>query len=254
MNDWFPYRKANPDAELRLLCFHYAGGTAQVYRRFMHQQESVEVCAVQLPGREKRVKEPLLDNMADVIDTLFPILQPWLIPTSSDYKPYALVGHSMGTWLVYMLLAKIQHTQDAVLPVQVCLSAFPAPNLEQYRWNKNASMDDKQFQNELSRWGVNPLVFKPGYWPTFQKMLRKDFTLFDEFKAPATCPVFDDVPLTVFWATEDTMVPKDQVQAWEQLFPMCELVELEGAKHLFIQDQPKIKKEWETLVAERVLF
>ncbi len=62
---WFPYRTPRPDSDppkVRLLCFHHAGGTAQMYNKFIESKD-FEVCAVQLPGREHRDTEPKLNKV-----------------------------------------------------------------------------------------------------------------------------------------------------------------------------------------------
>src|SRR5579862_3518131 len=64
LQEWLPYRKARPDARIRLFCFAYAGGTASMFRGWQERLPShVEVCAVQLPGRESRIQEPPLTRM-----------------------------------------------------------------------------------------------------------------------------------------------------------------------------------------------
>ena len=42
----------------RLFCLHYAGGGASIYRQWASRLPTwVEVCAIQLPGRETRMSE-----------------------------------------------------------------------------------------------------------------------------------------------------------------------------------------------------
>src|SRR6202012_6180365 len=56
---WLQWPFARDGAALRLLCFHHAGGGAAVYRRWGHDlSSSMEVAAVQLPGRANRLTEP----------------------------------------------------------------------------------------------------------------------------------------------------------------------------------------------------
>ncbi|HEX4591042.1 MAG TPA: thioesterase domain-containing protein, partial [Gemmataceae bacterium] len=56
---WLPYRRANPAARVRLACLPFAGGGAGAYRTWADDLPlTVEVCAVQPPGRETRFREP----------------------------------------------------------------------------------------------------------------------------------------------------------------------------------------------------
>ena len=57
----FPFRQPSAQGapRLRLVCFPFAGGTAALYRRWRDAlPATVEVCAVELPGRGLRIGEP----------------------------------------------------------------------------------------------------------------------------------------------------------------------------------------------------
>jgi len=48
---WFPFRRPNPAARVRLLCLPFAGGGASSYRIWPNYLPlTVEVCAAQPPG------------------------------------------------------------------------------------------------------------------------------------------------------------------------------------------------------------
>ena len=58
-NSWVTYPKPNPEAKLRLFCFHYAGGGAAIFRSWIDSLPStVEICPIELPGRNSRLREP----------------------------------------------------------------------------------------------------------------------------------------------------------------------------------------------------
>ncbi|WP_256732064.1 thioesterase II family protein, partial [Burkholderia pseudomallei] len=51
------------NARVRLFCFHYAGATASIFRTWPGGlPDWIEVVAVQLPGREYRLGEPLFEH------------------------------------------------------------------------------------------------------------------------------------------------------------------------------------------------
>ena len=41
---------------------------------------------------------------------------------------------------------------------------------------------DAHWQDECRGWDINELVFSSGMWPTYQPLLRADFTIFDEYQ------------------------------------------------------------------------
>src|SRR3990172_3116030 len=56
---WLHRRRPNPDAALRLFCFPYAGAGASLFRAWGNAfPPEVDVCSVQLPGRETRLAGP----------------------------------------------------------------------------------------------------------------------------------------------------------------------------------------------------
>ena len=55
---WLRYWRPRPTTRLRLFCFPYAGGGASVFRNWLpYAAGEVEICPVQLPGREERLVE-----------------------------------------------------------------------------------------------------------------------------------------------------------------------------------------------------
>ena len=95
---WIRCAKPNPAARLRLFCLPYAGGGASLFRDWGQAlPDSVEVCAIQLPGREDRIAETPFRQVEDLLPVLLEKLRPYLD------RPIAFFGHSMGAFLSYEL-------------------------------------------------------------------------------------------------------------------------------------------------------
>jgi len=57
-SSWFTYPRPHPDAVMRLFCFPYAGGLAQMFHIWPEGlAPTVEICAVQLPGHGSCLRE-----------------------------------------------------------------------------------------------------------------------------------------------------------------------------------------------------
>lgn len=70
-NSWVTCPKPNPQAKLRLFCFHYAGGGALSFRTWPDSlPPTVEVCAIELPGRGLRLMEPPFTRLDPLIQAL----------------------------------------------------------------------------------------------------------------------------------------------------------------------------------------
>jgi surfactin synthase thioesterase subunit len=114
-------RTPDPAARARLLCLPVSGIGATLFRHWPAQIGDVEVCPVQLPGRENRMKEKAYTSMeefaADATEALGPFLD----------KPYALFGHCLGARLGYAL-AKELAARGTALPRQLFVSSCLAPH------------------------------------------------------------------------------------------------------------------------------
>lgn len=77
---------------LRLICFPMRGGPSLFRGWPLELSQQVEVCAVQLPGREARMKEPPIGDLRRLVVELADAIEP-----SLD-RPFALFGHSVGDW------------------------------------------------------------------------------------------------------------------------------------------------------------
>lgn len=71
-NFWVISPKTNPNARLRLFCFPYAGCGASIFRPWVDKfPAAIEVCLVQLPGRESRLQETLFTRLGALLPTLY---------------------------------------------------------------------------------------------------------------------------------------------------------------------------------------
>ncbi|NTX54583.1 thioesterase II family protein, partial [Myxococcus sp. CA039A] len=96
--EWLAFHVPQPSAWVRVFCLPHAGGSASLFRTWQAELgQDIEVCPVQLPGRENRLREPPLRELPRVVDFLVDV-----VARHGD-KPFALFGHSMGALLAYEL-------------------------------------------------------------------------------------------------------------------------------------------------------
>src|SRR5690606_37522313 len=101
---WLQRFVPRPGARLRLFCFAHAGGSAAAYRPWCNAlPDTVELCAVQLPGRANRLNEPPLQRLGDIVEAVVHAVRPQLD------LPYALFGHSMGAVLASEVARALRH-------------------------------------------------------------------------------------------------------------------------------------------------
>ena len=108
---------------VRLFCLPYVGGAASVYEPWRGAfGDDVEVCPVELPGHQTRLREPAFTHVDALVDALASALVDELD------VPYALFGHSLGS-LVAFELARELRRRGVGEPRALLVSGGPAPAL-----------------------------------------------------------------------------------------------------------------------------
>jgi medium-chain acyl-[acyl-carrier-protein] hydrolase len=118
---WFAGRVPSANATCRLFCFPYAGLGASAFRTWIGRlPPTIDVCPVQLPGRETRQGEPPRTRLMPLSDEAAAAILPF-----TDV-PYALFGHSLGAILAFEVARLLE---PATPPVRLFVSARRAPHL-----------------------------------------------------------------------------------------------------------------------------
>jgi medium-chain acyl-[acyl-carrier-protein] hydrolase len=202
---WLPYRRPRPDAALRLFCFPYAGGLASAFRAWQTDlPEEVEVCAVQLPGRETHWTEPPFTSLPRLLDALEEVLEPLLD------RPYALAGHSMGGTIAFELARRLEPRRP---PVHVFVSGTRAPHLPDPRGPRYALPYDALVQELREIGGTPPEVLEHAeLMELVLPLVRADLELNDTHAHVPGPPL--EVPLSAFGGVNDPVVPVEAIEGW----------------------------------------
>lgn len=194
---------------LRLICFPYAGGGASVFRSWGQNAmlSSVEVCAVQLPGREARITEPPVEDLRQLVSLLREALEPYLD------RPFAFFGHSIGALVSFELARELRRT-GGIEPRHLFVSGCPAPHLphSERMWD----LSDNEFLDRLCRFNGTPseVLNHPELMHMMLPAIRADFALRDRYdyrdEPPVSCPI------TAFGGMADTHVDCAMLRGWRQ--------------------------------------
>lgn len=230
---WCPYNSFTSTAKLRLFCFSHAGGAASSFRSWQSFFPSyVEICPIQLPGRENRFKEPFITNMDDLIDKMWPYISVVL-----DY-PFAFFGHSLGGLIAFELAKKIQQENRGTL-LNLFISAASAPN---YGESTHAfhQLPDDQFIQHLRKYGGMPeqILQDADALNVFLPRLRADFTLFETYRNRVPFPI--NAPIRVFGGNEDYLIALNSLQAWEKYTKTSFTIQLFPGNHFYLQKRSQV--------------
>jgi surfactin synthase thioesterase subunit len=210
ISPWFVRPKPKPNTGLRLFCFAHAGGAASAFHPWGVRLEGVEVWAIQLPGREGRLSEPLLTDFTVLQQRLADELTPHLD------RPFAFFGHSMGAILAYEIARELRQRRLPT-PERLYVSGRRAPTLPNLD-PPLYPLPDREFIAELKRRfaGLPAVILaEPELLALFLPILRADLTMLERhhFKTDAVL----DVPMTACGGQDDPQTSPAALAAWREL-------------------------------------
>jgi pyochelin biosynthetic protein PchC len=204
---WLRPWPPRPNARLRLVCFPHAGGAASFFRGLGERlPPSVELCAVQYPGREDRIEDALIEDMARLVAPLAELL------TSLRDLPLALFGHSMGAAVAHEVAQALGRAGAAPL-AHLFVSGRPPPLLARER--DVHQRDDAGLLDELYALGAVSSVLRehPELAALVLPAVRNDYRLIETSYRPCA-PTLLDCPLTALAGDADPDATVADMQAW----------------------------------------
>jgi len=209
-DSWFVVRAPVADPALRLLCLPYAGGNAGAFERWRTVlPHSVEVVAVQFPGRRERIGEPPARRMSQLVAALGTAASPLLD------RPYAVYGDCLGAYVGFELVRWLLRRGQSA-PRQLVVSSAAAPHVAEVEPDY-AAMTDDEFLAELVRLGTMPPHVRAHAELAAAALpsARADFELGRAYRYRPG-PVIP-VPITAITGADDPFVPAPGVAAWAEL-------------------------------------
>jgi len=206
---WFPHRKALDAPRARLFCFPHAGGGAATFRDWSALVPGeVELCAVELPGRETRFSEPPVASM--------PALVPPLCDAIGDLRgvPFAFLGHSLGAVVAFEVARELQARGGAMVGAVVACG-HRAPHLPP-RERPIHGLPDAELELELKQLDGCP----PEFWQHQElkelllPVIRADLALAETYRCAPGSPL--SCPILAFGGSDDEDLPARDLESWRE--------------------------------------
>lgn len=207
-NKWTLTFEPRPSAQVRLLCFHHAGGGAYGYRSWAGRLSAdIELMAVQLPGRENRYSEPALASMDEILTGLLDAVHP-------SIAPYAVFGHSFGAIIGYLLACRARRTGELSLPTHLFLSGARPPMPAAGAAPDGLRFTDEALITRLARLGGTPqaVLDDPNLLKAFLPALRADFQALEQLSYEDEPPLA--APFTLLHGIDDKTIRPEHLAAW----------------------------------------
>jgi medium-chain acyl-[acyl-carrier-protein] hydrolase len=206
-NRWLPYRREVEDCKLRLICFS-GGGASTFTSWWKNLPAAVEVCPVQFPGRENRVREPAITRIPQLVSQLMGVLDPLLD------RPFALFGHSVGALAAFELARQLRR-QGLGGPEWLLTSGYPAPQLPQRRPAVSHLAPPEFWQAMRDHYSMDPVLLGSEDMKSFlYPGLRADYELVETYVYEEEPPF--SFPISVFGGSHDPETTDLELLAWQK--------------------------------------
>lgn len=216
--------------ELRLFCFHHAGGNAASFAAWADAfPERIEIWAAQLPYRFGKTYSAAPQITALLPDMIARFAASFDAGASSP--PFAFYGHSLGALVAFELahaLVAVRHQT----PLALAVSGHRAPD-RLLRRQPMHDLDDRAFVERLHALGGVPdgLLDNPSLSSFLLPMLRSDLRLSETYAYVPRAPLA--IPLFGFRGEDDPLLNAEEFDAWERhTSTYCRLRTLTGG-HFF---------------------
>jgi surfactin synthase thioesterase subunit len=227
-NLWCRHYHPAGKAASRLVCFPHAGGSASFFFPVSAAlSPSVDVVAIQYPGRQDRRAETSINNIGILADKLFDILR-----HQADV-PVTFFGHSMGAIVAFEVIRRLEAAGDA--PVRLFASGRRAPST--YRDENVHLRDDVGIIAEVRTLNgtASSVLGDDEMMRAALPALRADYGAIETYECPPEITVM--CPITVLVGDSDPKTTIDEANAWERHTSGSFDLQVFAGGHFYLKDR-----------------
>jgi surfactin synthase thioesterase subunit len=195
--------------QLRLICFPYAGASANIFQGWAEQlPAAVEVMAIEPAGRGRRFGEPAHATMDAMVTELLRYAD------TLTATPYVVFGHSLGCRVAFELAGRWKQLHRPA-PLHFIGSGSRAPHVQSHK-RKIAALPEAEFLSAIQELNGTPpeIVQNRELMQLLLPVLRADFTIAEEYQADS---IVLDCPVTIFHGSRDPEVDQTVLSPWTEL-------------------------------------
>lgn len=218
-------------AQTTLFCIPHAGGSGQYFAKFGgFFPQNIVVRPLELPGRGRRCREPLLESLNALGRDVFAQVAP-----TAQTGAYALFGHSMGALLAF-LCAQEARRQGLPPPLALFVSASGAPGCRTSSLPRppHDLSPDELWEHVMTMGGTPQCIAESAELRRYlAPVLYADFCAVNDWRPEALPPL--TTPVRVFRGAQDHLT-EAEARLWErQTSAGCRVQTFSGG-HFYVQD------------------
>lgn len=216
--------------KIKLICFPYAGGSAQVFLEWKKNLHShIELVPIELSGRGKRFSEPLISSFGKLIEDIYP-----KIIDEIGNEPYCFFGHSMGSYIIFELLRELKR-ENRCMPICCFFSGKNPPHFQKSEYLH--TLEDEKLLTEIVNLGGTPveILDNKELADIFLPILRSDLKAVELYKAPNNIEMMN-CAFIIFYSKGDPFTSEELIREWSiYTTKSCEFYEYNGG-HFYIHE------------------
>lgn len=198
----------SPVARLRLFCFPSAGGGGAMLHAWLKGlPPSIQICPLQLPGREHRRQEPPLRRLPLLVTHIADAIEP------RSHDLFAFFGHSFGALIAFEVARELRRRGGGQCS-KLLASARTAPQ-DAMAMPPVSGLPEPAFLAAVqARYGAIPEAIRTDreLMALYLPALRADLAMAESYvhvpEPPLACPI------TGFGGIDDPTVPRGQLEEW----------------------------------------
>jgi external thioesterase TEII len=212
----------------QLYLLHFAGGNSYSFQFLKPYFDQYDFIPLELPGRGKRMREPLLRDFEAAADDIFR-----QIDNSLKDSPFLIYGHSMGAYLGLRVAGRLEMKGRVPMCLVVSGNAGPGADEDVIRH----LLEKDEFRAELKKLGGVPREFfnNEDLLDFFEPILRADFELNEKIDFTSLPPVH----APVYAIMGDKEPTAGRIDNWKNYTVTDASTEILPGDHFFIYDHAK---------------
>jgi medium-chain acyl-[acyl-carrier-protein] hydrolase len=227
---WIVGGRTSSSSLCRLFCIPHSGSGAFQFASWKNfLPEFLDICPVQLPGRENRLRESPLTRVKTIVESLASELNDYLD------RPYILYGYSLGALIAFELARELRRRKSRP-PLSLYALARRAPHLPQSDPPLHHLSDDLFLAELARRYGAMPAIILQDaeLMKLLTPALRADISALETYVYKEEDPL--DCPIYAFGGKFDSTAKEKDLEAWRLHTKRTFELKIFHGDHFFIRN------------------